>query len=169
MTMDGRRDGTHQTDPVALRAALGASEARFRSIIEKNADGVIVVSFRGTVRFVNPAAVDLLGRRAEELIGSHFGVPVVPGETTEVDIPRSAGEVRIAELRVVETEWDDEHALLVSLRDISERKRLEEQMRQKANALAEADRRKDEFLAMLGLQLGLESARGYAGDKRHFR
>lgn len=37
--------------------------------------------------------------------------------------------------------------------DITERKRLEEELRERAEALAEADRRKDEFLAMLAHEL----------------
>ena len=38
-------------------------------------------------------------------------------------------------------------------RDLTERKRLEEELRRRADELAEADRRKDEFLAMLGHEL----------------
>ena len=52
-------------------------------------------------------------------------------------------------MRVAATEWEGEPALLASLRDISERKALEAQLRQKVKELAEADRHKDEFLAML--------------------
>jgi signal transduction histidine kinase len=40
------------------------------------------------------------------------------------------------------------------VRDITERKKLEDQLRQRVDALAEADRQKNEFLAMLGHELG---------------
>jgi PAS domain S-box-containing protein len=42
---------------------------------------------------------------------------------------------------------------LAMITDVTERKRLEEELRQRAEALAEADRRKDEFLAMLAHEL----------------
>ncbi|MBV8487726.1 MAG: PAS domain-containing protein [Planctomycetaceae bacterium] len=67
-----------QTD--VLRAALAASESRFHSIIERNADGVLVVRPAGTIRSANPAAFRLVRRSQEELIGRPFGIPIVPGE-----------------------------------------------------------------------------------------
>ncbi|MHC5538439.1 hybrid sensor histidine kinase/response regulator [Singulisphaera rosea] len=139
--------------PDALRRALEVSEARFRNIIEKNADGLIVVRPDGSICFVNPAATRLMGYPVDMLIGVNFGIPILPGETTEIDIPVRDGEMRVAELRVVETEWDGEQALLISLRDVTEHRRLEEALRRTAEELAEADRRKDEFLAMLAHEL----------------
>ncbi len=55
---------------------LSASEANLRNIIEKNADGILVVSHDGIVRFVNPAAETLFGRNAKKLLGHPFGFPV---------------------------------------------------------------------------------------------
>ncbi len=136
-----------------LRLALKASEARFRNVIEANADGVVVVLRDGVIAYANPAATTLLNRRAEDLIGSVFGIPVVAGEITEIDVPRPPSEFRVAELRVVETEWEGRPALLASLRDVTERKRLEEHLRRQADELAEAAQRKDEFLAMLAHEL----------------
>ena len=58
------------------------------------------------------------------LLGETFGIPLVPGETTEVDIVLTGGIERVAEMRVVETEWEGEVALLASLRDASNRRPL---------------------------------------------
>jgi signal transduction histidine kinase len=137
----------------ALRAALAASESRFHSVIERNADGVLVVRPSGTIRYANPAASRLLRRSHQELIGRPFGIPIVPGETTEVDLPLSCGEVRVAQMCLVETEWDGEPAFLATLRDVSERKTLETQLRQKVDELAQSHRHKDEFLAVLSHEL----------------
>lgn len=104
------------------------SEARLRNIIEKNADGIIIVDQKGKVCFVNPAVESFFGRKAEGLVGELFGFPVVAGETAEVDIVRKGGERIVAEMRVVETEWDGEKAYLASLRDITERKLLLERI-----------------------------------------
>src|SRR3954469_19308148 len=106
------------------------AEARFRTIIEKNADGIVIAGRDGVVRFVNPAAEALLVRTAREIVGETFGVPVVPGETAKMTILRRGGEGRVAEMRVGETTWEGETVYLASLRDVSDRKRLEEQLRQ---------------------------------------
>jgi signal transduction histidine kinase len=109
---------------------LRDGEARLRNIIEKNVDGIIIVDGNGIVRFVNPAGEALFGQKAEEFLEQLFGFPVVAGETVEIDIVRSTRERVIAEMRVVETEWRGEKAYLLSLRDITERKRMEEALRE---------------------------------------
>jgi signal transduction histidine kinase len=121
----------------------------FYNVIEKNVDGILVVLLDGKILYANTAATKMLRRPLADLVGSVFGIPIVPGETTEIDLPYADGEVRVAEMRVGETEWEGKPAFLASLRDISERKSLEAQLRQKVAELAEADRHKDEFLAML--------------------
>lgn len=103
---------------------LDRATARFRDVIERNADAQIVVSPDGIIQFANTAAARLFARPAGVLEGSHFGFPVVGGETTEVElIPGNA--IVSAEMRVVATEWEGEHAYLASLRDITQRKRAE--------------------------------------------
>jgi signal transduction histidine kinase/ActR/RegA family two-component response regulator len=137
----------------ALRQELEACQARLRNLIERNADGTLVVSPDGFIRFANPAACALLERPCEALLGQPFGIPVLPGGTTEIEIPLSGRGVRFAELRVVETEWEGQPACLVALRDISEHRRLQEALQEKAAQLEEANRRKDEFLALLSHEL----------------
>ena len=72
-----------------------------------------------------------------DLVGSEFGFPFLVGDTTEIDILTSTGTIRLAEMRVVEIDWEEESAFLASLRDITfrkmaeeERKRVEIQMQQ---------------------------------------
>src|ERR1700716_3151331 len=104
-----------------------------RAIIERLPDGIVIVDTHGSIRFANPAAERLFARKAEELGGTSFGFPVVVGETTEIDIvQRGGGDVVFAELRVVETEWENEQVQLVSLRDITDRKQAEERSHQLA-------------------------------------
>lgn len=106
-----------------LERELRASEARLRRIIESNADGVAVVDDQGVIRFANPAAEGLLGRRAHELVGSAWGYPLAGG--TEVELPAATGRPRVAELRAVPTDWEGAPATLVSLRDITDRRQLQ--------------------------------------------
>ena len=116
------------------------SDVRFRRLITYNADGVVVVNCHGVVRFVNPAAERLLQRSADELIGAVFGFPIVAGETTELDIVTSSYDLTIAEMRVVELEWEGERAHLASLRDITARKRTEDALRQREEELRQAQK-----------------------------
>jgi signal transduction histidine kinase len=138
---------------------LQAAEARFRNLIVRNADAIVVVDQHGIVRFGNPAAEALFGWRADGLIGVPFGFPLVIGETTEIDVVGASGESVVAEMRVVETEWEGAPALLAVLRDISERKRLEAERAarlQEQVARAEAEqtiRERDAFLAVASHEL----------------
>jgi signal transduction histidine kinase len=113
-------------------------EANHRTLLERNADAIVVVDQDGVMRFVNPAAEALFGRKAEELLGELFDFPVVAGQTTEVSVVRSSGEAAVAEVRVVETNWEGENVYLASLRDITERKRTEEALRESVEREAQA-------------------------------
>jgi signal transduction histidine kinase len=141
----------------AARARLQATERRFRSIIQRTADGIVVVDADGRIVFANAAAGALFGRETGELVDSEFGHPLVVGESTEVDIVRG-GETEVVELRVVETEWEGEPARIVSLRDITDRRQAEERRRelireQVARAEAEEAARRAEILAEAGRRL----------------
>src|SRR5579884_2497705 len=77
--------------------ALQASEGRFRTLIDRTIDGVLVLRRDGTVCFVNPAAEALLGRPARALVGAMFGIPLTPGAAAEVDIIRGRDQPGVAE------------------------------------------------------------------------
>jgi signal transduction histidine kinase len=137
--------------------------ARLRTIIDHVADGIAIVDTAGDIRFVNSAAATLFGQPAHALVGEPFGAPVMAGESTEIDILQSSAKTVVVELRCVEIEWDDEPALLVSLRDITDRKRAEEHARelareQAARAEAEAAERRYRLLAEEKTALAEENA-----------
>lgn len=122
--------------------AVQALEKRFRTLLAKNADGVIIVSQTGKVELINPAAKTLFGRKSEELLCRPFGFPVTPGETTEIEIARSDDTKKIiAEMRVVEIEWKGETAYLASLRDITDRKKMELDLSQSVQELKKANKK----------------------------
>ncbi len=135
-----------------LRARLEQSEARFRDVIERNADAIVVVDMGGTVRFANAAAERLFGTPREELIGTDFGFPLVVGETTELDLLRRHGPPLVAEMRVVKSAWAGAPAWIASMRDVTKRAEAEQNARrlireQAARSAAERAVERLRFLA----------------------
>ena len=145
---------------------------RLRAIVERLADGILVVDANGVIRFANPAAEVLFGRSADELVGTELGFPVLSGERADIEVVRPGGETVTAELRIVDAEWAGagETARLVSLRDVTDRNRAierERQLERERTARAEAEaasQAKSEFLAMMSheLRTPLNAVIGYA-------
>jgi HD-GYP domain-containing protein (c-di-GMP phosphodiesterase class II) len=129
--------------------ALRDSEKRLAAIISGSADAIVVVDQHGVTRFANPAAESLFTRKAEELLGASFGFPLVSGETTEIDIVRRDRKPTVAEMRVAETEWEGEHAYLASIRDISERARGGEEIKQDLEMLRKTSQGTVDALAVM--------------------
>jgi signal transduction histidine kinase len=107
--------------------ALRNSESDLRDVIMSNADGMIVVDQEGIVRFANSAAEALFGAARAPLREQPFGFPIADKQATEIDIIRPGNSVITVEMRVVTIQWEQQPAYLASLRDISDRKRAEEQ------------------------------------------
>jgi PAS domain S-box-containing protein len=152
-------------------------QRRLRAIVERLADGILVVDGNGVIRFANPAAVVLFGRSADELVvGTELGFPVLSGERADIEVVRPGGETVTAELRIVDADWSEagaspgEKARLVSLRDVTDRRRAierERQLERERAARAEAEaasQAKSEFLAMMSheLRTPLNAVIGYA-------
>lgn len=112
-----------------MAAGSPVAAQSLRTVIRENVDGMLVIDRAGVVVFANPAAERLLGRAAQALEGTRLGFPLVPGESSEIDVV--AGPTpRTAEMRVVAIDWEGRPAALASLRDVTERKRDEDQLRQ---------------------------------------
>ena len=144
------------TERVRAAAALGQSEARYRTLIEAALVG-IVVHQAGVVRYANPAAIELFGYEdAREVLGTlQWESCIAPafrqqlqaraaaafrGETTPLhpgwELVRRDGSLRWAQSSVAAIEWDGTPALLSFIRDITELRAatdrqaaLEEQLR----------------------------------------
>jgi len=148
------------------------------TIASRAAEALVVTDADGRVTFLNAAAEQMFGWKLAELRGENLhdaihrhspdGSPLPP---TECDMRQVLAEgktlphhedafyrrdgtlvpVSCSKAAIVR-DGKVTGAVLVAI-DISERKRLEEELRRQAADLAEADRHKDEFLAVLGHEL----------------
>ncbi|MFN3360776.1 MAG: ATP-binding protein [Pseudanabaenaceae cyanobacterium] len=86
--------------------------------LNKYPDGMIVLDSQGVVQFVNPAAEELFDRPAWEIVGQEFGLPLVQGEHTEIEILRRSGEITPAEMRVIQgSSGESKTYIIADLRD----------------------------------------------------
>ncbi|MDA1052878.1 MAG: SpoIIE family protein phosphatase [Planctomycetota bacterium] len=108
----------------ALQQAA-AKEANLLNIIIRNPDGMLVVDAEGSVIFSNPAAQVLFNRTADELLREPFGLPLLDGESTEVELLRMGAAVSV-KLRVVAVDWEGKPAHLAILHDLTSQKQAEQ-------------------------------------------
>ncbi|MDJ0949448.1 MAG: ATP-binding protein [Alphaproteobacteria bacterium] len=126
---------------------------RFRSLVMDNADAMLVLDKGGNTCFINPAAETLLRDQSGDLIGSRFANLSDIDEETEIEVPRADGSVLVAAMRIMDTVWEGEDAYIVTLHDITERKRLERAMRAAKQTAERASKMKSLFLANMSHEL----------------
>ena len=108
---------------VTLRYA--GLESLFGTVITHVADAIVITDRNGIIRYVNPAAEALFARPAAQLTGRSLGGYAGAGRA-ETEILRPDGEPRLGELRTRSIEFDGGPGSLISIRDVTERKRAEE-------------------------------------------
>ncbi|MGD9787938.1 MAG: putative bifunctional diguanylate cyclase/phosphodiesterase [Sulfuricellaceae bacterium] len=107
---------------------LLSNEALFHPLVEKNADGLLVVARQGEILYANPAAEKLFFAARGSLAGRHFGHPLLEGEPQEIDLAHPHHRRVSAEMQCVPIEWEGRPAYLVSLRALGERRQLKESL-----------------------------------------
>jgi signal transduction histidine kinase len=166
---DQARTEERRATPDRRRSRL-EEQRQLRSIVAQLADGIVIVGADGLVRFANPAAEHLFGRSIRDLLDTEFGYPVATSQATPIDVVRPGGATVAAELRVVDITWEGGPACLVSVRDITERRRAEEraqQLERERAARAEAEaasQAKSDLVATMSheLRTPLNAVLGYA-------
>jgi diguanylate cyclase (GGDEF)-like protein/PAS domain S-box-containing protein len=133
-------------------AAARQTEARFRSLVQHSSDVIMVTKTSGTLRFVSPSATRVLGYDPAELVGqslptllhpedreravAFFGEAVrAPGVTGPVEwrFRQRDGSWLATEILATNLQGDPAvRGVVLNTRDVSERKRLEEQLTHQA-------------------------------------
>ena len=154
---------------------LREAEERMRSVVNHVVDGIITIDDRGNIESFNPAAEKTFGYQPDEVLHQNVkilmpdpyhsehdgyianyqrtGERKIIGIGREVIGRRKDGSTFPMELAVSEFHIGGRRFFTGIVRDITERKKLEDQLRQRVDDLAQADRQKNEFLAMLGHEL----------------
>lgn len=109
----------------AHNSEIESREALLRRIFDANTDAMLILTSEYVIKFFNPAAAQLLEADAEKLVGEVFPFEVKSNQATELEIPDSNDHTRIVELSAVDLIWEGEGALLVILRDITQRRQAE--------------------------------------------
>jgi PAS domain S-box-containing protein len=161
---------------------LRGSEEKFRAVAETASDAIVSADSRGDITYFNPAAEQVFGYSARELVGKPLtqlmperfhddhreglerfvstGEARLIGQTVEVAGKRKDGAEFPVELSLSTWTADNETFFTAIVRDVTERQRTEEKLeealateRDAAERLRELDRLKDEFLATVSHEL----------------
>jgi PAS domain S-box-containing protein len=110
------------------KEVMEISRQNFLNIVEKSTDSVVIVDNKKIVRFVNSSAMDLFGK-GQSMVGHLFELEIEKEDVKEVTISQKSGQCRIAEIRAVDTEWEEQPMMLILLHDVTERKKAEDSLR----------------------------------------
>ncbi|MBI3860425.1 MAG: PAS domain S-box protein [Planctomycetia bacterium] len=160
------------TDRKRAEAALQESEVRYRRLFQSAKDGILILDAEtGKVIDANPFMTALLGYSHEEFVDTELWEIGLFQDIKENQSAyrnlKEQGHVRYEHLPLesrngqrIEVEFvsntyseNDRQVIQCNIRDITERCRLERQMQEQSESLADLYRRKDEFLAMLSHEL----------------
>jgi PAS domain S-box-containing protein len=166
-----------------LEQQLRDSQVYTRSLIESNIDALVTTDAVGVITDVNQQMEALTGRGRTELIGSdlknYFTEPehaedgvrqtLRDGKVTDYELTaRSRDGKETVVVYNAATLFDPDHKLegiFAAVREITERKRFEQQLQETNVALELADQAKDRFLASMSheLRTPLNAIIGFTG------
>ena len=155
--------------------ALQQSEERQRAIMDSAVDGIIVINQKGIIESFSHSATEMFGYASSEVIGKNIsmlmpapyrshhdgylrkylagGQPQVIGRGREVRGRRKDGSIFPMEIGVSEVDLGDYRVFTGVVRNISERKRVEQELLLARKAAESANQAKSEFLSSMSHEL----------------
>ena len=116
------------------RIAAGSPDS-WQALAQGSSAGLLVLHPQGRILYINPAAAQWLGRSAEALVGSDFPHAFAPGGIVELPVSGERGAPLSLELSTTEVDWQGRPALLVSMHDVTEQRRLQALKNQRVKLL----------------------------------
>jgi PAS domain S-box-containing protein len=148
------------------------SESRYRRLFEAARDGILILNAEtGRIEDANPFMTELLGYSHDQLLGKElweigvfkdiqnsqiaFRELQQKGVTRYEDLPLQTTAGGQREVEFVSNIYTEDHRQVIqcNIRDITDRKALERQLEEQARNIAEANRLKSDFLAILSHEL----------------
>ncbi|GEM_PF-626804 len=136
------------TERKRMEEALRESEERFRTVVENQGEGMGIVDAQERFTFVNPAAESIMGVSPGLLMGRNLADFVTPEQWAKIQMQtaeRRTGKKSTYEMQIVRPDGETRDLLVTAVpdvqngiyigafgvfRDITERKRMEETLRQ---------------------------------------
>ncbi|MFP4166394.1 MAG: response regulator [Opitutales bacterium] len=117
-------------------AALKPNKENYRQALMKylfdgNEDAMLILGPNSEILSFNPAAAELLEAGPESLVGEVFPFSVRAGDRTELEIPGPGGSTRMVVLDAVAEPSGKDRTLLVTLRDVTDRRKTEQALLRK--------------------------------------
>ncbi len=131
-----------------MEKELKESEENFRAIAENAIDAILIAVEKGKHVYINPKAAEITGYSKEELINTQIEDIAHPDEiinlkkrydlrmagknipaTYETRIVRKDNKIVPIEISAAKTIWKDQPAVMVQVRDITRRKKIEEKLK----------------------------------------
>lgn len=108
------------------------NEKNLNHILTNIYDAILIVDEQGIIHFGNYRATILFQKPLDELIGFNFGIPIVSNQNQKSDIKivNQDGIFEFQEMRVVETNWQDIPAYIITLHDVTESKQYEQALQE---------------------------------------
>lgn len=150
---------------------LDVSEQRFRTMIEKNVDVIVIFNKESEMKYLNPIGKIIFGEEGEKLKKHIPNFPVISGRNMMFSIMDENEQRQYWEVRVVVISWQGESLFLATVRDITDWKNAEREFRRTFVQLERSNKDLETFAYVTShdLQEPLRTVSGFMGllKRRH--